>query len=73
MAGCYHQPSVRKFSEVRIMKEIYIAPELELLKLAPAERLAQDLDFGDMMGEADDPVSRNPDTDIDIDLGGLGL
>ena len=55
------------------MKELYIAPELELLKLAPAERLAQDLDFGDMMGDQFDPVSQNPDTDIDIDLGGLGL
>ena len=32
------------------MKELYIAPEVEVLCFAPMEKLATDIDFGDLIG-----------------------
>ena len=32
------------------MKELYIAPEVEVLCFAPVENLATDIDFGDLIG-----------------------
>ena len=43
-------------------KELYIAPELELLSLTPAERLASETD----VELSDNAVSVDPNVDIDI-------
>ena len=50
------------------MKELYTAPELELLCLTAEERLAAELDFDDLMASGNGGVSANPDIDIDVPL-----
>lgn len=52
------------------MKKLYIAPELELLSLAPAERLANEveIDFDTMLGSGGTGVVSQPDIDIDVEL-----
>lgn len=52
------------------MKEMYTSPELELLCLAPAERLAssEEIDFDKLLGEQGTGVSTDPNTDIDLEL-----
>lgn len=53
------------------MKELYIAPELNVICFAPVERLANnDVDINDLInaGEDSTPASRDPEGDIDLDL-----
>lgn len=51
------------------MKELYIAPELELLCLAAEESLAQgELDFGEILGGPEQGESVMPDFDIEVIL-----
>ena len=50
------------------MKELYIAPELELLSLTPAERLANNELEMDQLLESNDAVSVDPKIDIDVAL-----
>ena len=52
------------------MKELYIAPELELLCLVAEEKLAtnNELDFDDLLGTKGEGVSVDPDLDIDVPL-----
>ena len=50
------------------MKELYIAPELELLSLAPAERLANNEIELDTLLEGSNAVSADPNIDIDVAL-----
>lgn len=52
------------------MKELYIAPELELLCLAPDEKIASSRDFDSYLGGEDSGgvsgVIIDPDFDIDV-------
>ena len=55
------------------MKKLYIAPQLELLCLAPAERIAQEtggaeVEFDEVMGVAGIGPSTNTDEDIELDI-----
>lgn len=53
------------------MKELYIAPELELLCLAAEERLATEvsgLDFDSLMVNVNPGVSADANIDIDVPL-----
>lgn len=56
------------------MKELYISPELNLLCLAPEEKLmnsqgTENVNFDDIIGGAANPVSTTTgDIDIDIPL-----
>ena len=52
------------------MKEIYKSPELELLCLAPAERLANnsEIDFDTLTGGTGGGSYTQGDTEIDIPL-----
>lgn len=52
------------------MKELYISPELNLLCLAPEEKLmSNEVEFDDMLQGGGGGVSANPEIDIDIPLG----
>ena len=51
-----------------MMKELYTAPELELLCLTAEERLAAELDFDDLMGSAGEGVSVDINTDVEVPL-----
>lgn len=52
------------------MKELYISPELNLLCLAPEEKLMNsDVEFDDLLQGSGGGVSANPEIDIDIPLG----
>lgn len=60
------------------MKELYIAPELELLALAPTEGIANDepgdvIDFDAVLGAGEKVIISNTDTDLDVDLDNFGL
>ena len=55
------------------MKEFYIAPELELLCLAPAERIAEEtigaeVEFEEVLGAAGSGPSTIPDEDVELDI-----
>ena len=51
------------------MKELYTAPALELLCLAPVEELANsEVEMDEMLGGSGDPASYNAKTDIEIPL-----
>lgn len=50
------------------MKELYTAPELELLCLAPQERLAAELDFDSLLAGTGGGVSADPEIDIDVPI-----
>ena len=52
------------------MKETYISPELELLCLAPAERIAnnQEIDFDILTGGPGGGSYTQGDTEIDLPL-----
>ena len=51
------------------MKELYIAPEMELLCLAPAERLAAfELEFDTLMANHTVGISADPNIDIDVEI-----
>jgi hypothetical protein len=51
-----------------MMKELYIAPELELLCLAAEERLATDLgvDFDGLMANSGEGVSVDNNIDVEV-------
>ena len=52
------------------MKELYIAPELELLSFAPAEQVANgSIEFDDVLGGGDGVKESGTDIDIPI-IGG---
>ncbi|MBR5529253.1 MAG: hypothetical protein IKU57_02135 [Oscillospiraceae bacterium] len=54
------------------MKELYIAPELNVICFAPVERLAADgeINFDDLLdaGGLKPEASRDPEGDLDLDL-----
>lgn len=51
------------------MKELYIAPEVEVLCFAPVENLATDIDFGDLIGGGSGGGSGSQLPGVDKDSG----
>lgn len=57
------------------MKELYIAPEVKLICLASAEKLANNnyyLDFDSMLSNSTYDPTKESEIDVDVNLPGLG-